>query len=505
MAKSQLFSAPMQWIYTPRRRVPGAPRLRRRGGVHHRRRGSSRRGGTIVDVLRGRPLAHRQAVRLGPSPASGGWRCESGATIVPVAIHGSSKVRNWKRLQFPKVTILYGDPIRWEQIDEPTREQQQAVAERDLHRDPGALRRARRGRPPRRGGAAARAAPRVILRPGVLAGVRVAAAGEVAARMVELGAEPADDELDVLVFDGAAVHGMPAVLDEAWDAIRAALRDDLLIVLIAPPPGDAHAEAARAGLENMARTLSIEWARRGIRPVAIAPGHDDEPGRDRRARRLPGLPGRRLLLRLPLRPGRGLGRTRRRRPRAAAPGTNSAASAPTASTAAPTQIALVIPSVYACGDAYEPLDANTVASTATPSTPPSSRIALVAPDACPASSGRTAPSTALAAGANTSAMPTPAIDERDDRGRRRAPTGSRPTPASRSRSPAAPGRSPSAGATRCGPRAGRRSARRASASRSTAASAARPRAASSPARPGRTGPAGRSSRRRRRTSPARRR
>ena len=34
-------------------------------------------------------------------------------------------------------------------------------------------------------------------------------------------------------------------------------------------------------------------------------------------------------------------------------------------------------------------------------------MALVAPDAWPASSGRTAPSTALAAGAKTSAMPVP--------------------------------------------------------------------------------------------------
>ena len=53
---------------------------------------------------------------------------ESGATIVPVAIHGSSRVRNWKRLRFPQVTVLYGDPIRWEQLDDPTREQQQEVA-----------------------------------------------------------------------------------------------------------------------------------------------------------------------------------------------------------------------------------------------------------------------------------------------------------------------------------------------------------------------------------------
>ena len=112
----------------------------------------------------------------------------------------------------------------------------------------------------------------MILRPGLLSGLRVAAGGSVAARMAELGAQLSPDSPDVLVFDGAAVPGVPAVLDEAWDAIRAVLRDDLLIVLIAPPPGNAHAEAARAGLENMARTLSIEWARRNIRPVAITPG-----------------------------------------------------------------------------------------------------------------------------------------------------------------------------------------------------------------------------------------
>ena len=38
-------------------------------------------------------------------------------------------------------------------------------------------------------------------------------------------------------------------------------------------PGMAHSAAARAGVENMTRTLSIEWARFGIRLVAIASGH----------------------------------------------------------------------------------------------------------------------------------------------------------------------------------------------------------------------------------------
>jgi hypothetical protein len=52
---------------------------------------------------------------------------------------------------------------------------------------------------------------------------------------------------------------------------------------------------------------------------------------------------------------------------------------------------------------------NTDASTATPSTPPISRIALFAPEACPACWARTEESTALADGANTSAMPAPAM------------------------------------------------------------------------------------------------
>jgi 1-acyl-sn-glycerol-3-phosphate acyltransferase len=49
--------------------------------------------------------------------------------IVPTAIVGTERARNWKRLQFPKVTIQYGDPIRFEMVEEPTREQSQAAAD----------------------------------------------------------------------------------------------------------------------------------------------------------------------------------------------------------------------------------------------------------------------------------------------------------------------------------------------------------------------------------------
>ena len=40
---------------------------------------------------------------------------------------------------------------------------------------------------------------------------------------------------------------------------------------------DAGAEAARAGLENLARTLSVEWARYGIRTAALLPGASTKP------------------------------------------------------------------------------------------------------------------------------------------------------------------------------------------------------------------------------------
>ena len=52
------------------------------------------------------------------------------------------------------------------------------------------------------------------------------------------------------------------------------------VVLLGPRPRDgAHAGALGAALENTARTLSIEWARHGIRTTAIRPGDatpDDE-------------------------------------------------------------------------------------------------------------------------------------------------------------------------------------------------------------------------------------
>ena len=141
-----------------------------------------------------------------------------------------------------------------------------------------------------------------MLRDGVLDGtaIVVAGAGDLGAavreRAAALGAvvaerdvDPAGEEIsfegaaDVLVFDGSEIEGVQAVLDGAWLAIRpvatAAMIDHGggLIVLLAPRPGSPQAEAARSGLENLARTLSVEWARFGVRPVAILPGDATSP------------------------------------------------------------------------------------------------------------------------------------------------------------------------------------------------------------------------------------
>jgi 1-acyl-sn-glycerol-3-phosphate acyltransferase len=67
-------------------------------------------------------------------PGIGRLALQSGAPVVPMAILGSHKVRNWKRLQFPKVIIQYGEPFRFELIADPTREQQQRVADYTLER-----------------------------------------------------------------------------------------------------------------------------------------------------------------------------------------------------------------------------------------------------------------------------------------------------------------------------------------------------------------------------------
>lgn len=130
MAKSQLFKPPMQFVYT-------------HGGVFPVRRGARdeevfttaetilARGGAITMYCEG---GRSRTGNLATEAKRGIGRLalETGAPVVPIAIHGSSKIRNWKRLQFPEVTVQYGDALRWERVADPTREQQQAVADETL-------------------------------------------------------------------------------------------------------------------------------------------------------------------------------------------------------------------------------------------------------------------------------------------------------------------------------------------------------------------------------------
>lgn len=79
--------------------------------------------------------------------------------------------------------------------------------------------------------------------------------------------------------DGAR-DALAACLDASWNVSRVIAERAFLpdsrggrIVYIAPrSEAGGHADAACAGLENLARTLSIEWARHGVTAVAIAPG-----------------------------------------------------------------------------------------------------------------------------------------------------------------------------------------------------------------------------------------
>jgi 1-acyl-sn-glycerol-3-phosphate acyltransferase len=62
-------------------------------------------------------------------PGIGRIALESGAPVVPVVIHGSEKVRRWKRLSFPKVTVQFGEPRSFPVEQASSSERQLEVAE----------------------------------------------------------------------------------------------------------------------------------------------------------------------------------------------------------------------------------------------------------------------------------------------------------------------------------------------------------------------------------------
>jgi 1-acyl-sn-glycerol-3-phosphate acyltransferase len=128
MGKSQMFKeTPLTWIYS-------------HGGVFPVRRGHQddetftsafqilERGGAVVMYCEG-GRSRTGGLAETARPGIGRLALESGVPVVPTAILGSYQVRNWKRLQFPRVTVKFGDPFRFERVGEPSRDQQQQAAD----------------------------------------------------------------------------------------------------------------------------------------------------------------------------------------------------------------------------------------------------------------------------------------------------------------------------------------------------------------------------------------
>jgi 1-acyl-sn-glycerol-3-phosphate acyltransferase len=126
MAKSQLFTRPMQWIFTHGGVFP-IMRGRRDDDAFKTAHAILGRGDMVLMYLEG---GRSRSGELGQAkPGVGRLALESGVPVVPTAIVGSAKVRNWTRLQFPKVTVHFGDPIQFEKVENPTREQAQEASE----------------------------------------------------------------------------------------------------------------------------------------------------------------------------------------------------------------------------------------------------------------------------------------------------------------------------------------------------------------------------------------
>src|SRR5262245_39381731 len=126
MAKSQLFTNWfIKWVFY-------------NGGVFPVRRGYDdqeafktahtilARGGTVLMYAEG---GRSRTGDLGePKRGVGKIALESGVPVIPVAIHGSAHARAWRRLRFPKVTIQYGEPMTFPVKLDPSRGEQQQVA-----------------------------------------------------------------------------------------------------------------------------------------------------------------------------------------------------------------------------------------------------------------------------------------------------------------------------------------------------------------------------------------
>lgn len=154
-----------------------------------------------------------------------------------------------------------------------------------------------------------------VLRPGVLEELTLCVVGDGAgereraaalgARVVTVDGDLADEDavavavgalgrIDVLVIDaasafvaaGGGMAGLRSAVDDGWNVVRAVVNASWVtdegdapsaggggkVVFLAPAvDAGEHANAVGAALENAARTLSVEWARFGVRITAVRP------------------------------------------------------------------------------------------------------------------------------------------------------------------------------------------------------------------------------------------
>lgn len=132
MAKSQLFKPPLWPIFN----YGGVFPVRRGHGddeAFKTARAILDRGDIVVMYLEG---GRSRTGDLGtPRPGVGKLALETGVPVVPVAIAGSEKTRNWKRGQFPKVSVRFGTPVQFDALpEEPTRDQAQWASEQVFER-----------------------------------------------------------------------------------------------------------------------------------------------------------------------------------------------------------------------------------------------------------------------------------------------------------------------------------------------------------------------------------
>jgi 1-acyl-sn-glycerol-3-phosphate acyltransferase len=140
MAKSQLFKgALLEFILLHAGAFPVRRGQRDEEAITTAKRILSRAGVLVMYPEGGRSRSGQ--IGIAARPGVGRLALETGVPVVPVAVVGSERARNWRRLKFPAVTVRYGSPLSFPTQPEPSRLRQQEVADqvlaavRELHGD----------------------------------------------------------------------------------------------------------------------------------------------------------------------------------------------------------------------------------------------------------------------------------------------------------------------------------------------------------------------------------